>query len=337
MEYNWEDILERFNNNDLDVEKYFNDYQTFFRILEKRGLMSEVDPKNAVGTEHWQNEYLIWLYKNDKSTFDKWIPSLLNDVEYDENGQPFLVLQDRSDLGKLFCKGGRSADISRDTIETILSGEGDAWEPYWNTTDNVYRDVIEELNEKNLKILKELIISMLSGQQLPPTTELTVEISQEQGHDDYWEINEENVMKVIGDEESMKELLDEELSDLKDNLNSIHSNSYNSAYESDVWDAIWNELSTYLEGRGEWIYRPHTWKKDTQVQFFKIPINNLDNILIEYLSNNKGYGNSGTLEYQGSLINILAEDWDCLSPRVPDYPSYDKVDRNINEYFPDYI
>lgn len=336
MELDWNDILEKFNNNDLDVEKFFNDHLTFFKILERKGLMSEIDPKNGVGSEHWQNEYLIWLYQNDKSTFDKWIPSLLNDVEYDDNGQAFLVLNDRSDLGKLFCNDRRN-DINRDTIETILSGEGDVWEPYWDTTDNVYRDVIEELNDKNLKIIKELILSELSGQQLTPTTELTEEISQEQGHDDYWEINEENVMKVIDDEESMMELLNDELSDLKSNLYSIHSNSYNSAHESDVWDAIWSELSTYFEGSGEWIYRPHIYKKDTQVQFFKIPIINLDSILIEYLSNNKGYGNSGTLEYQGSLINILAEDWDCLSLRVPDYPSPDKVDKNINEYFPDYI
>ena len=31
-----------------DVEQYFNDYQTFFNILKKKGLMSEIDPKNAV-------------------------------------------------------------------------------------------------------------------------------------------------------------------------------------------------------------------------------------------------------------------------------------------------
>ena len=29
------DLIERFNNGDLDVEGYFNDYETFFNILKK--------------------------------------------------------------------------------------------------------------------------------------------------------------------------------------------------------------------------------------------------------------------------------------------------------------
>ena len=67
------DIIEKFNNNDLDVEKYFNSYQTFFNLLNKRGLMDEIDPKNAYDGEVWENEYLIWLHDNDKKSFYKWI------------------------------------------------------------------------------------------------------------------------------------------------------------------------------------------------------------------------------------------------------------------------
>ena len=50
-----DDIIERFNNNDFDVTKYFNDSDTFFKILKKRGLMGEIDPKNSDGGEHCQN------------------------------------------------------------------------------------------------------------------------------------------------------------------------------------------------------------------------------------------------------------------------------------------
>ena len=38
------DIIEMFNNGDLDVNQYFNDYETFFSILKKKGLMSEIGP-----------------------------------------------------------------------------------------------------------------------------------------------------------------------------------------------------------------------------------------------------------------------------------------------------
>ena len=69
MDFN--DLVEKFNNGDLDVKQYFNDYETFFNILKKRGLMSEIDPNNATDGEEWQNEYLIWLYHNDKESFTK--------------------------------------------------------------------------------------------------------------------------------------------------------------------------------------------------------------------------------------------------------------------------
>ena len=329
------DIIEKFNNNDLDVEKYFNDHNTFFTILKKRGLMGEIDPKNADGGEHWQNEYLLWLYENDRENYYKWIPSLLNDVIF-ENGKAYLEIHDRGDLAKLFCDGHRY-DLSRDTIETILTGDGDAYEHYWDTTQDVYRDVIEELTPENDKRLGEYIVNTLNGQQISADTDELQLIASEQGHPDYVEVNMENVKRIIDDEETMKELLGDQLSDLKNELYSIHSSAYNSAYEESVWAEIWSELGTYFEGDGEWISKPHPYKKNTEIQYFKIPIKDFDAQVNDYLFNNKGYGNSGTLEYHGGFIEIMKEDRDCLSAQAPDYPDSRKVDKNINEYFKEYI
>jgi hypothetical protein len=47
MEYSLRDFLEMFRNADLDVEKYFNNYDTFFSLLNKKGLMDDVDPSDA--------------------------------------------------------------------------------------------------------------------------------------------------------------------------------------------------------------------------------------------------------------------------------------------------
>ena len=135
MEYSWEDVLEQFGNNDFDVIKYFNDYQTFFNILNKRGLMDEVDPMNSVGSTEWQNEYILWLYENDKEKYYYWVNKLLDDVIF-EDGKPYLEIANRADLANLFCDGHRY-DLSRDTIEQILSGDGDVFEAYYDTTDNV--------------------------------------------------------------------------------------------------------------------------------------------------------------------------------------------------------
>jgi hypothetical protein len=303
--------------------------------LKKRGLLDEIDPHNTSDHEVWQNEYLLWLYESDKESYYKWVVRFLEDVIF-ENGKPYLEISERGDLSKLFCDGNRY-DFSRDTIESILTGDGDVFERYWDTTDNVYRDVIEELTPENNKTLSEHIVTELKGKKIfPETTELEL-IASEQGHPEYFEVNSENVMRIIKDEDSMKELLGDQLSELRGTLYSIHSSAYNSAYEEEVYNDVWNELSTYFEGTGEWVSQPHPYKKNTEIQYFRVPITNFESDVNNYLYNNKGYGNSGTLEYHGSYIGIMAEDRDCLSLRVSDYPDSRKVDKYINEFFKDYI
>jgi hypothetical protein len=328
------DIIEKFNNNDLNVEKYFNDYETFFNMLKKRGLMGEVDPKNADGGEHWQNDYLLWLYENDRENYYKWIQTLLGDVVI-ENGKAYLEITDRGDLSNLFCKNDRNG-LSRDSVESILNGDSD-WEPYWNTTEDVYSDVIEELTPENDKRLQEYIVNILEGQEVTGLSDELQLIASEQGHPDYVKVNMENVKRIVDDKESMNELLNGPLDELKSELYSIHSSSYNAAYEDDIYRSIWYELQPYVIGPGEWLTKPHPYKKNTEIQYNKLPLTDFENDINDYLKNNRGYGSSGTLEYHGSFITIMAEDRDCLSIHVPDYPDSRKVDKNINEYFKDYI
>ena len=328
-----DDIIEKFNNNDLEVEKYFNDYQTFFNMLKKRGLMGEINP-GVDGSEYWQNEYLLWLYENDRENYYKWIQTLLNDVVI-ENGNAYLELSDRGDLARLFCKNDRNG-LSRDSVESILNGDSD-WEPYYNTTDDVYSDVIEELTPENDKRLQEYIVNILEGQEVTGLSDELQLIASEQGHPDYVEVNMENVKRIVDDKESMNELLNGPLDELKSELYSIHSSSYNSAYEDDIYRSIWYELQDYVIGPGEWLSKPHPYKKNTEIQYNKLPLTNFETDINDYLQSNKGYGNSGTLEYHGSFISIMAEDRDCLSVNAPDYPDSRKVDKNINEYFKDYI
>ena len=333
---NLEDALEDFNNGEFDKWlQIFGSYDVWFRLLKKRGLLDEIDPHNTSDHEVWQNEYLLWLYESDKESYYKWVVRFLEDIIF-ENGKPYLEISERGDLSKLFCDGNRY-DFSRDTIESILTGDGDVFERYWDTTDNVYRDVIEELTPENNKTLSEHIVTELKGKKIfPETTELEL-IASEQGHPEYFEINSENVMRIIKDEDSMKELLGDQLSELRGTLYSIHSSAYNSAYEEEVYNDVWDELSNYFEGTGEWVSQPHPYKKNTEIQYFRVPIRNFESDVNNYLYNNKGYGNSGTLEYHGSYIGIMSEDRDCLSLRVSDYPDSRKVDKYINEFFKDYI
>jgi hypothetical protein len=236
---NLEDALEDFNNGEFDKWlQIFGSYDVWFRLLKKRGLLDEIDPHNTSDHEVWQNEYLLWLYESDKESYYKWVVRFLEDVIF-ENGKPYLEISERGDLSKLFCDGNRY-DFSRDTIESILTGDGDVFERYWDTTDNVYRDVIEELTPENNKTLSEHIVTELKGKKIfPETTELEL-IASEQGHPEYFEINSENVMRIIKDEDSMKELLGDQLSELRGTLYSIHSSAYM------VIQELWNIMEVTL-------------------------------------------------------------------------------------------
>ena len=324
-------VLERFLDGDMDILGYFGDIETFFDAMNERGVLTKIDLQK-LDSDDWQNEYLIWLYENDKDKFDWWMTVFLGDIE--KRNDKLTWVGDRADLAYLFCD---NRDISQKTIEQILSGDGDVYEPYWDTTDDVYRDVIEELNQENLTYLKELVLKELSGKQLSPETEEMELIAAEQGHNDYWEINSNVVSRIIDDEESMNSLLDDELKDLKSELYSIHSNAYNSAYEEELWEDIWGEINEHFDGKGEFEYRQHPWKKDTTIEKFIIPPSNFYDIIIQHLHEGKGYGSSGLLENEGSYLSILREQTKCLSFRVPDYADSRKVDKNVNLYFKDYL
>jgi hypothetical protein len=327
--------LDKFNDGELNPAEYFGDYDTFFSMLKSRNLLDGLDPIKGNDNENWQNEFLLFLLQEKEyKRFDYWIAKILDDVEFDESGQAYLVRGSRGDLADLFCSDRRN-DLDRETIRKILEGD-DVYEPYWETTDDVYRDVIEELNKENLEKLKEYIVKTLKGNQLSPETEEMELIAAEQGHNDYWEISEDNVSRILDDKESMESLMEDELSDMKSELYSIHNNSYNNAYEEEVYEKIWKELSEYFSGSGNFTTKQHPWKKDTQIEVFKVPISDIHGDLEDVLLDSRGYG-SATLEYWGSFLGAIGEYKGCLSVYPPEYPDPSKVDKNINLYFSDYF
>jgi hypothetical protein len=328
------EIVDMFNNGELNIKAYFGDYDKFFSFLKQRNALHLIDPINGPDADDWQNEFLIWQHENDYETFKKNVALVLGDVVV-ENGVPYLVDENLGDLSELFCDNRN--DIALSTIKQILNGEYDS-DYYYDTTIDVYKDVIDELTPKNTQHLYDYIVKALEGIQISPETDVLETIAEEQGHPEYVDVNAQTVIKIVDDEETMNSLLGDELSDLKGELYSIHSSAYNSAYESEIYRGIINKLGDYFEMENlEWGTRPHRYKKDTPVQTFKIPIVDFDTIILDYLDANKGYGNSGTLEYLGSFVSIIRDGQDCLSYYAPDYPDYRLIDKNINEFFGDYI
>lgn len=325
---NWKEIVSNFNDGDTSILKYFNnDYEDFFSLLKSKGVFHLLDPL-ANDSREWQNSFFVWLMENEKQEFYRYMEKIMSDIKIDENGNVFLILDEISDLASLFCD---SRDISQETIGVILSGEWDSYDNYNDTTDNIYRDVIDELNDENLQHLYKKIISDLKGEEVYTETEELEKIAIEQNHPEYVEVNESNIARIVDDEETINALLDKYL-DISGDLYSVHRSAYNSAYESEIYKNIWKELNDYFEN-GEWISKPHPYKKETTVYQYKTKIIDFETIVYNFLTEKY----SGAIEDEGYFLRVLRESIECLHARIPDYPDYREVDKLINEYFGDYI
>ena len=327
----FEKIIDNFNNNEYDIKSYFGGYKTFFNFLKKRGLISKVDIYNP----EYQNHYLMWLHDEDFKQFNKFVVDILSDLVMDENGKIYLDIADRSELSELFCTRGRNT-LSIHQIASLLRGDSEYWFDY--STNDIYRDVISELNPKNMKILEQHIVDSLKNVEVEPKTELLRELSKEQGSADLVKIDSSIISDIIDDEDTINYLLENYLDELNGNLNSLHSQAYTTAYEDQMHSAVMNELQEYFDGYGEFYSRPHSFKKNTMTERFRIPVaSNFDDIIMDYLDQGKNSLSRGSLEYFGSYISLVQDSQDCLSVYPDDYPDSSKVDTLVNELFTDYI
>jgi hypothetical protein len=333
----WLRMIDDFNDNEQDqIIDLFGDINSFFEILKSKDLLHLIDPE-VDNSSDWVNDWLIHIYESDyKELFYSYVVSYLGDVEL-KNGKFYLVLKGRDELSEIFCDSSRY-NSSRDVAERVLDEDGDYYDPYDNTTNDVYNDVIKELTPKNLQTLYELIIDELKDTNLDTGTELLENLEEEQGYPEFVSINESNIKEIVDDEETMNFLLKNYLGDIKSNLYSVHHNAFNGAYNDEIWEEIWDELSKYFIDRGDYISRPSSSKQpEKTIQYFEIEIRHFESNILEYLRNNSRYGNTGTLYYQGNYTEVLKEDFDCLKLSFPDYPNFRKVDKYINDYFNDYL
>lgn len=326
-----EKIIDNFNNNEYDITSYFGGYKTFFNFLNKRGLISKVDIYNP----EYQNHYLMWLHDEDFKQFNKFVVDILSDLVMDEDGKIYLDIADRSELSELFCTRGRNT-LSIAQVANLLRGDSEYWFDY--STNDIYRDVISELNPKNMKILEQHIVDSLKNVEVEPKTELLRELSKEQGSADLVKIDSSIISDIIDDEDTINYLLENYLDELNGNLNSLHSQAYTTAYEDQMYSAVMNELQEYFDGYGEFYSRPHSFKKNTMTERFRIPVaSNFNDIIMDYLDQGKNSLSRGSLEYFGSYISLVQDSQDCLSVYPDDYPDSSKVDTLVNELFTDYI
>lgn len=367
------DIIDLFNNGDWEkISKFFNnDIMTFLKFSISKGFSNRLDISNISWREFEENEnlfdfltengfldnvdyysldddlknyYLYWWLNEDPNECLKYICNqLLTDVEIrGENGEYWLRLGDREELSIFFDNRGRDA-TAYDLAKGILE-EDDRWfERFWDTTDDVYRDVIDELDDSNLQVLASRILKEIGNQDLNIEdygSDFFHELMREQGREDFFQITDDVIYDLIKDEEAMEELLNGDLDELKGELYSIHGNAYNSAYENECYDLVYDGLDEFFSTK---ITEEMTKSGDKTKYTPYIRIRDFYDNVMSFVYENRGRSYSdGLLEYNGSyteMMRLLFDDgvYERIDFRIPDYPDWDIVNKNINEFFSDYI
>lgn len=334
-----EKILKRFNEDGWEeIEPFFGEFENFYKYLKKFGLDNQLSLKEI--PDELFNRYAYYLLQdNPEKVIDYIVDNTLTDIHKKSDGY-YLRLRDREEISEFFKE--TRYENTRDLVKNIM-GE-DWWEPYYNTTDNVYRDVIEELTPDNLKYFKERVLNELKDKSIEINVMASEEmelIASEQGHDDHFFVTSENIDRVVDDKETMEYLLKYEIDDIRRDLYGLHSSAYNTAYTDEIWKDVMDEISTYFEPE----FRTETVKVGEKTRYDEyIKIKDLHQIIYDYLDNYKDSPfNEDLMEYHGSFTGILTKmmdevsGYDFLDFWIRDYPDSSRVDRNINELFKDYF
>ena len=334
-----------FNSGDIDhLVDMFDNMENVLRFFHKKDLLQYIDPFDS-DVEDYQLEILNYLLNvvNDKKTLDYCVAQL-SDVILTDDGY-YLRVRDREDLADLFY--GSSRDTSaRDVARAVLGEDNDMFERWGDTTDDIYNDVVEELDNENIEHLKKYMLNVLTNWKIEVDDE-TPDLFNNYSEDGIFYLTPENVGDVIGDKESFMYLIDNGyLDDLESELANVHSNAYNSAYETEVYNDVISELETFFDMKSaKWEAAPPFEGSQKLIEFYKIKFNpnEVANSIKKYVAdrNNWGYSDNN-LNYVSTWINMMNtfmdngdEPW--LDFRIPDYADGRLVDRYINEFLPDYI
>lgn len=349
------DLINDLNNGEIDndfLNNFVGGWNKFISVVNRKGLLHLIDPFSSAVSDY-QN-ILLWSFvQNDPSFVWKIVDKYLSDVI--KIGDKYYVDVDSgSDLAEFYKK---DRDISEDTIANILDGEHD-FDPFYDVTDDVYRDCYDELKpEKQLVVkqkIKEELISMGTIDVTYQTPDLFDEISKEQGNEGSLTLDEETINGILEDEECIRYLINQEMDDIRNELYSLYSSCYSSAWFDEAYDDVWEPLIGFVVDDNkpeEYQYKKQVWNKEGKREERTAWGRRYDatkciyetvNDWLNYFKDSSDY-NYETIEYYGSYLGILKQlceygDRDYLrTPSLPDYADSSLVDKCINDSFFDYF
>lgn len=317
--------------------KEFKNDPELFNFLTQNGFLDDTNYNDI--EDSLKNYYLIWLIEKDVNQGLKFIcDNILSDVEIRSDGY-WLKLAGREELAEFYRSYSRETS-PEDVAKQVFSEEGLDYERFWDTTDDVYTDVIETLDDSNIEILKKYIMEHIGNRDLNIEdygADFFHELMKSQGREDFFQITDNDVKNLIDDSEAMNELLKGDLNDLKSELYSVHNNAYNNAYESEVYDLVMEGLGEFFSSRIDEVQK-QVGDKTRYIPYIKI--SDLYSNVMVFLDEYKGY--TDTLDYLGSYTEMMKQlfndgSYEPIDFRIPEYADWSLIDKYINEFFPDYV
>ena len=321
------------NTEDYDdlVKKYFgNDFNKFFDVLSKQGLIDRyvhkfIEDDDLFGT------FMPYYYNEDPQfVIDYITETFFGDVS-NINGQYWMNI-DREDLSRLFDVD-RWGGGARGVAEKVLSDDIDDFFNYVDTND-LYNDVISELDKDNILKLREAVYSEVEGK------EVTID-----GEKDI--ITREQIMEM--DENELSDFIRENADEVYSELRSLYNSSYEAAYYDEVYDLVYRELNHFFGTKDLFRTVPTTKTvydkesksvKEVESTREQVNVTNILQTVIKDVLDWGGYDADNDFQYHGSFEGILnrwaAED-NLIDFRVPEYADWGRIRDNMNLMFGDYI
>jgi hypothetical protein len=361
-------LVNSFNDGDFDddIEPYFNDLITFFKFIKKYSLLDELD-LGQVGYRNWDDDIINYLDENGvlsnlsyddapeelknvlllrkldedyENTILFIINNLLTDVEVRNDGF-YLYLRDREELVNFYCgSSGRREGVSH-IAKQVFSENGLDY-GYYDSSTKPY-ETVTELDDTNLTKLKDIIYKEVGNAELSLDnydSDFFESLSEEQGTPGYFRIRPEDLNDLLRDVDATNELFSNDLEEIGQELRSLYYNAENSAYEQEIYDAIYGGLDEFFEGKIDEV----PIERNGKTRYFQyIKIRDFVKEIRGFLEDNKGKTYSDSfLEYYGTysefLVGLINDGvLECIDVRIPDYPDYSMTQKNINEFFNDYI
>lgn len=328
------DYIGMFNDGDWDEFSniFGNDVSKFLLLIKRRGLLDQIDIDSVeYNYASLVNGIQLFMLENDPSYYNTIVKSFLSDVEVRNDGY-YLMLSDLTELSEFFKDNYSRNYNDRDVVKSVL--DEDWWEPYSDTVHDVYDDIVEVLNEKNMELLAERVLELVGNKELSLDDYRSQLFEDMSDDNNRFIITESNVKSVVEDKDSMNQLFDGDLDELKNQLNWLGDGSYNIAYNDEVYKEVFDELSTYFVGKHDWV---ETKKGEKTVHTPYIKIKDINRDIYNFLYCFKGYDE--TLyeygNYNAMVTHYMDNEDEWLTIRIPDYPDDRKVTEYINDGLPD--